>query len=276
MSYGRLTFPAILSQSGFSPRELKHSLVVLVQQHLVLWYTATDEETTYYEANWTNAYALVRSGKLINVVLERFGEFAGGLMSNLLYLGHARVGDLAQAYNDEPSKSNPILPNVTRLSTNTHPTNGSAKTHAKDSSQTSQSFHSILYMLIEAGFVSTVNGSHFRSLADNKNEAKKHLQRNAAYQGSLKGDRKLDYEKALEEKLSEWKFNTEVESKIVNNFGKTMKRQLNGGDSVVSDRSGKRMRLDSDPYNWAKGNTPYAEGSSAATLDVRLTRMLAI
>ena len=262
MSYGRLTFPTILSLSGLSARELKHSLVVLVQQHLALWYTPADEDTTYYEANWTNAYALVRSGKLIKMVEDCLGEFAGGLISNLFLLGHAQIGDLARAYNIEPLESIPSLPN--RMNS----ANGLGKTHVKDPSHTSESFHSTLYKLIQSGYVSVVSQSHFRSKADNRYEAEKEVKRNTVYQGPMKRDQKLEYEHAVEQKLTEWKFNSEVEGKVIEIFEKASKRRLDNGDYSISDRSGKRMRLDSDSQNWANGTTFSSERSSHAALDV--------
>src|SRR4051812_37721297 len=86
--HGRLPLPLLVQHSGLSARHLKHGLVVLIQQHLALHYTSEDDGITYYEADWRNAYNLVRAGKIITMVEDRFGESAGGIVSNLLLLGH--------------------------------------------------------------------------------------------------------------------------------------------------------------------------------------------
>ncbi|CAN9143460.1 unnamed protein product [Alternaria alternata] len=53
---------------------------------------------TYYEIDWKNSYAIVRFGKVVKLVEDRFGKKAANVMSNLLAPGHTRIADLKEAY----------------------------------------------------------------------------------------------------------------------------------------------------------------------------------
>lgn len=66
---------------------------MLVQAGLVFQYT-TSEGRTSYEANPRNAYYLVRSGRFLEIVQKRYGRAASAIITQLLLLGHAPVGQL--------------------------------------------------------------------------------------------------------------------------------------------------------------------------------------
>src|SRR5438045_4012247 len=95
---GRLPLPAIVQHTGLHHQHIRHGLAVLIQQNLAFHYTDPDTLVAFYEANLENAYALVRSGKIIEFVIERHGRLAGGVIQNLLLLGHAKIEDLSNAY----------------------------------------------------------------------------------------------------------------------------------------------------------------------------------
>ncbi|CAK3878181.1 DNA-directed RNA polymerase III subunit rpc-3 [Lecanosticta acicola] len=97
---GRLSRAQLQLRLRIPSRKLRTALAVLVQQHLLLHYTV-DDDTTFYQVDWRNAYYLIRSNRIITVVRERYGEGAGKVIANVLQLGHARVGDLAQAFDLE-------------------------------------------------------------------------------------------------------------------------------------------------------------------------------
>ena len=59
MKHGRLRASSINEQTGLSPRQVRHGLAVLVQQNLALWATDEQYDTTHYEGDWGNAYALL-------------------------------------------------------------------------------------------------------------------------------------------------------------------------------------------------------------------------
>lgn len=148
--------------------------------------------------------------------------------------------------------------------------NGLAKSNGKDSQvPTFQSFQTTLYTLIHAGYVSTVHESHFRSEADNRNEAEKELQRDPEYRGPLKGAEKFDYEQALKNKLVEWRFNAQAENTLLDKFQKSRKRQLGDCTSNGDDRNGKRIRIDLDATSYVDGYGQYGDAHDSVSLDVR-------
>ena len=180
-----------MRHSNLSARHLKHGLVVLIQQHLALHYTSEIDGITYYEANWQHAYDLVRSGKIIKFVEDRFGEKAGGIISNLLLLGHTKVNDLSDAYGvtNKKANSDAELKHVSGngISNGNGLINGDALTdgdglangvdEAHDTSKTEShidsrgQLHSILHQLLHSGWIVPVQESHFWPPAEHHNEA---------------------------------------------------------------------------------------------------------
>lgn len=82
--------------------QLKQTLAVLIQQHLILHNTEDTDlssESAYYEADWLGAYNFTqRQGKIAEIVGARHGEAAAGVVSSLLEWGDARIRDLAVGY----------------------------------------------------------------------------------------------------------------------------------------------------------------------------------
>ncbi|RMZ72805.1 hypothetical protein GMOD_00009853 [Pyrenophora seminiperda CCB06] len=95
--HGRQSLAGIASKSYLSARQLKAGLVILLQQHLV-FHSGSHAPLTYYEVDWRNTYAIVRSGNVPKLVEDRFGKKAASIVSNLLALGHTRIADLKDAY----------------------------------------------------------------------------------------------------------------------------------------------------------------------------------
>ncbi|MCJ1470941.1 RNA polymerase III subunit C82 [Pseudocyphellaria aurata] len=241
LCYGRLSFPGLLHHTGLTSRQLRHSLTVLIQQHLAYWTTSAEDNTTLYEANQETSYALVRSGKYVQWTEDRYGDFAGGVVSNLLLLGHARVGDLAQAYKL-------VLPNEKHSQEATHdlPNSNSPETpktkqvncETVDHSPTLESLHLTLWDLLKAGLIVTVNESHFRSDADNKIEAEREIP-HPKLKWKFKKDEELDWERNIQQKLEDWKHGSEAERNEINSLQRGKKRLLEISESSNS----KRQRL---------------------------------
>lgn len=77
-------------------RQIQHGLAVLVQAGLIC-HNTTSEGRTSYEASPRNAYQLLRSGRVIGLVQNRYGKAAAAITKRLLILGHATIGDLKQS-----------------------------------------------------------------------------------------------------------------------------------------------------------------------------------
>ncbi|KAI5358000.1 Putative RNA polymerase III Rpc82, C -terminal, winged helix-like DNA-binding domain superfamily [Septoria linicola] len=83
-------------------RQMRQALVTLLQQHIIL-YHQVDDGPTYYHADWRNPARSIRAALIAVLVAERHGDGAAKIVTNLLQLGHARVGDLAQAFDFTPT-----------------------------------------------------------------------------------------------------------------------------------------------------------------------------
>jgi DNA-directed RNA polymerase III subunit RPC3 len=93
---------------------------------------------TYYEIDWQNSYAIVRFGKVVKLVQDRFGKKAANVISNLLALGHTRIADLKEAYfppetesddDSDDGAANGAGSKRKRTNTNGNYVNGTAKTN---------------------------------------------------------------------------------------------------------------------------------------------------
>ncbi|RDW71403.1 hypothetical protein BP6252_07966 [Coleophoma cylindrospora] len=172
---GRLPITLLAQHTRLSPRQLRHGLVVLLQQNLLFYHTDTDSGVTHYEANHDAAYALIRSGKILNIVEERFGEQSRDVVQNLLLLGHTKVADLTAAYEAQKPTSNGHS-NGHSATNGVSYTNGDHVNGVHDSQvHSTGQLHAILHQLLEAGFIEPVNQIMFTSPTDLYNKVEKEL-----------------------------------------------------------------------------------------------------
>lgn len=220
-------------------------MAVLIQQHLTLWHNSEDNVTTY-EANTVAVYALVRSGKYIKLaedIFGRFGEFAGDIVSNLLLLGHARVGDLAKAYISPSSKDNKGNNETSHQLQITSPTPLSkfkAQNLTKGGGLTLESLHQALSDLLQARILSVVNESHFRTDVDNRIEAEREVPCPNKWASKLKKEQQLEREKSVEKKLRDWKYGTDHDMNEILNPHRGKKRPREESELNLNS---KRQRL---------------------------------
>lgn len=66
----------------------------MIQHHLIYHFTSLDDGNTYYEANPQAAYSLVRSGKILQLVESRLGEYAAQVLEAIMMLGHSSIAHL--------------------------------------------------------------------------------------------------------------------------------------------------------------------------------------
>ena len=252
--------------TGLSLRQVQHGLSVLVQQQLVFWYTSA-EDSTVYEANTAVAYNLIRAGKYVQLAEEQLGNFAAVIVSNLLLLGHARVGDLVQAYGldrtESPNDSAAIATQPSMKSIY----NGSIDTEGySDNNRFSlASVHMTLRELLRVGFVSLANESYFRSEADNRTEAGKVVPPPEYFRAKSKRDNEAHRETAIQEKLEEWKYGTKAEKEQHAPIMNGKKRQLDDSETLQAEKR-RRLRLPPNGHAlsaWTAVNTSKLEGTNA-------------
>ncbi|KAJ9484677.1 hypothetical protein VN97_g8694 [Penicillium thymicola] len=75
-------------------RQLHHGLSAMIQHHLIYHFTSLDDGNTYYEGNPQAAYSLVRSGKILQLVESRLGEYAAQVLEAIMMLGHSSIAHL--------------------------------------------------------------------------------------------------------------------------------------------------------------------------------------
>ncbi|KAI6869617.1 hypothetical protein KC338_g2468 [Hortaea werneckii] len=167
--HGRLPIPTLAHHSGIPSRRVRTGLANLLEAQLVLHFAAEEDAPTFYSVNWRNAYNLARHTNIVELVNERFGERAGHLVGNILQLGHAKVGDLAEAYELAPgSKRDNGIDGTTNHAADTGMVNGAAKTNAANASQmtSANEFHGTLRALLRSGILVKVGMRAFMPSSD--------------------------------------------------------------------------------------------------------------
>ena len=130
-------------------RRVRTAVASLMEEQLLHQY-AEEGGPSYYSNNWRNVYNLARHTNLVDLVNERHGERASHIIGYILQLGHARVGDLADAYELVPASKRD-----SGIDTDIGVTNGAVKTNGTSASHVSNAseFHSSLRALLRAGIL---------------------------------------------------------------------------------------------------------------------------
>ena len=213
---------------------------MLIQHEIVKYYQPEDGATTYYEADWTSAYALARSGRLIADVSQRYGNIAGSIVSHIITNGHTRVSDLVESTeigaDVQSGQSNKPL-HVNGLA------NGKRKLAEVSSVSSEDSTHQAIYDLLKTGYLTVLHESHLRPQADNVNEAISECKRRSQLGSVLKKAQQAELDRAVRALLLAWKTNEagirtqdpvnslkrRFDDAIMNDYIHDKKRKVNGG-----------------------------------------------
>ncbi|KAJ5722084.1 DNA-directed RNA polymerase III subunit rpc3 [Penicillium malachiteum] len=188
--YERLTLPRLKFHARLADRQLRAALTAMIQHHLIYHFTSLEDNNTYYEANPQAAYYLVRSGKILNLVEERLGEYAARVMETVLFLGHASVNHLEtlpELRSLDPESANGITngngehtENGDELGADQEAPNRTeeiseqpAQNGHDDPEKMIALLHSTLRALASHGYLSRVREAHFQSPSDNILEAQR-------------------------------------------------------------------------------------------------------
>jgi DNA-directed RNA polymerase III subunit RPC3 len=206
VKHGRLPLGLIAKYADLPVRHVRHALVVLIQQHLVLHYTPPDDSFTIYEAHVEHAYALLRAGKIVQLLEQRYGEDTADIVSNLLLLGHTKIGDLEEAYGLKNKKRN--VARVAELANGDATTNGANGHSASEHPiKTLGQLHERLQLLIRTGYAIPVTKRHFYPPSDIKDEATEEvLKANPKFREGTKGPKKqIEFQRELRKVLTRWR-----------------------------------------------------------------------
>ena len=237
---GRLQIYQLMAHTRLTKRQIQHGLAVLIQQNLVYHCLDTSDDRTYYEANHDAAYALARSGKIVELVESRFGKLAKDVIQNLLLLGHTKVSDLADAYE---TANKPYTNGHGKESTGTNGVNGVDGEHEINISSPGQLDY-VLTQLLQSGFVQPVIERMFRSPTDTHNLVEKVILRDI-YGGQTKGTRqKAELKIKVRNQLKSWRDDspdwkpqggTKRPGDAVNGAtGQSKKRRLSRGEATLN------------------------------------------
>ncbi|KAL8853305.1 MAG: hypothetical protein Q9221_001781 [Calogaya cf. arnoldii] len=236
---GRLSFSGLVQHTQFSPIEVKHSLAVLIQQQLVSWYDPDNLGQAFYEANLENSYLLARSGKYVQLLKDRCGDFVGDLISNVIILGHVRIGDLTRTYFPSTAERGPLSDFVAsdRLpqpgdENLTEPNGDIGKVV-----HTADELHSTISDFLGAGLLCLVHESYFRTAADNVAEAEHVVPRD----GSIKSKKQQDanWELDVQQKLEDWRYGSKADIKALAQNLQHKKRTFDGDHDELSTKKRK-------------------------------------
>lgn len=140
----------------------------MIQLRLVFYHTAPDGSSTY-QANTDNAYNLLRTGKLIELVGKHLGSSAANIIEILSSLGYATAEELeAHVAEDQASET----PSSLAPSTNGHVED---KQIARVEGKPKNDFRGALVQLIKSKYIRAVRQAHFHSLFDARQEVERHL-----------------------------------------------------------------------------------------------------
>ncbi|KXT04750.1 hypothetical protein AC578_9700 [Pseudocercospora eumusae] len=162
---GRLTRLHLQQTLRIPARQLRHALSILIQQHILL-HNTTEEGLTFYHVDWRNAYYLVRSNSIISLTRDRYGESAARIVTSLIQLGHARVGDLAQAFDFTPTSKRDSGVDSCNEHVNCDTLVNPTYTHDSRKINTLGHFHTALRTLLKAGFLKKITKRSYLPAAD--------------------------------------------------------------------------------------------------------------
>ena len=242
-------------------RQLKNGLAVLIQQHLVLHYTSSDDLVTFYEADWESAFCLVRAGKVIKLAEDRFGPAAAEVTSSVLLQGHAAVGDLARAYSKMLRGRRGATNTHGKGMENGHETDVTGEpSQGPDRSTTLAQLDTVMTNLLNVGYVQRVRAEHFRPPTDNHNEAERmHKARSAASEGTA-AKAKAELQRKIREQLRRWRDGDDVPG----SHGSKRPR-----DAEASESPAKKIKTGSVQSNGLNGDDALENGTTLlSTLDV--------
>ncbi|KAL8790864.1 MAG: hypothetical protein Q9195_006189 [Heterodermia aff. obscurata] len=240
---GRLNFSALIRQTLFTPRQLEHSLAVLIQENLVLWYTSAEDGSTSYEPNHNACYLLVRAGKYLSYVEDRFQEPAVELLMHMIAHGHSSVGALVQAHRS--SHSAPTHKSALSNGLKSKEVNG----RHVDDTQLAHALHDSLADLLGTGLLGLAHESDFRPFADNRIEAEMLAPHRDGLSLKMKQAEALLYEEGIADRLHEWKHGTEAQQAELSDLKGSKKRKISSFSEAVK----KRPRLSTES-NITDGN----------------------
>jgi DNA-directed RNA polymerase III subunit RPC3 len=239
----------------------------MIQMHLV--HHHTKGEITYYEANFKDAYYLVRSGKILSTVEDRLGSYAARVMFTILSLGHVHVEYLeslplveikpyvpVNGINSSPADPDSINQDVPSARVSTR-INGNYHTE-----ESLSRLRRTLKDLAMRGYILRVREAHFQCYKDNQIDAERIAE--DLVPRDLRGKKRAEWiERSIVECLRRLT-NSDIYPRTPS-FDSLSGRKCPYMNSNNSSR--KRPRLDSSVYNLVEDGGDEADDVSEVDFD---------
>ncbi|KAJ5889710.1 RNA polymerase III Rpc82 C -terminal [Penicillium tannophilum] len=267
--YERLSLPRLKFYSRLTDRQLRHGLTAMIQHHLVYYFTSLEDNNTYYESNPHAAYYLVRSGKILNLVEDRLGEYAARVMEAILFLGHASVSHLETL--PELQSLTPTVPNGVandneelqedEMEAGDQPgkINGDHVPERKPAP-----FHATIKALASHGYLMRVRDAHFQSPGDNLLEAQRTVSSRSDIK-ALKGKRQQETVASEIQELVHNRTHADLSQELmVNGLPRGIKRKFGHNSNGLENGVNEHQMMNEESH-WSEDgdgfdNTPMESG----------------
>ncbi|KAI0484620.1 RNA polymerase III subunit RPC82 [Xylariaceae sp. FL0804] len=205
LSKGRSTAAQLASHTGLTLKQVRHGIVVLIQQDLLFFQTDNDQAITLYEANPDAAYNLVRVGRILDIIDTKYGSTAKQLVHEVLVLGRVEIGSLIRYHNREHRPNGEAVNGETRsepdhvngdVNGHSNHINGNRASYdshvsAEEKADQTEQVYDILADLIAAGFVEVVDESMLHSPQDRKSAVEQEVTRKE-YPNGVRGAKQTE------------------------------------------------------------------------------------
>ena len=241
-------------------RQVRHGLAVLVQQNVLFHLTDPDTSVVYYDVNPDALYNLVRSGKILEMVRDKYGDLSKKLVQDVLVLGHIKIPDLVEAYGDNSDGEKNSTNGVTDIKqensddefapderehvngVNGIGVNGSANSNDEAQSQSSQQTYLVLARLLAAGILEPVTSMMFQSPTDLKTAVEQEVIKSEFPTGIRGIKQKKELDAAVAQKVKDFQQGrTNLKRRLEAEFdheASVKRRKLLSGKSAVNGDSG--------------------------------------
>jgi DNA-directed RNA polymerase III subunit RPC3 len=169
--------------ANLDPRKTKHALCVLIQQNLLYHQTPiSGGRESFYEANTTTCYNLLRIGKALSLIAEQHGPAEEDVAQTLLLAGHAKIEDLEKR----------VLARAIRTrdaggeAPDAEHEDATAKTQPLSEIRSVPHLHQTLYNLLRADLLEVVGSHAFQSAEDLYRDIEADLARTTSIANQIK------------------------------------------------------------------------------------------
>jgi len=253
LTKGRLTVPQLAQYTSMTPRQIRHGLAVLQQHNLLFNHVDPGAELAYYDANPDNAYNLVRSGKILEMIDTTFGAPAKDVMQSLLLSGQTRISDLVAAYQEKIEHANKAAASAEHddnSGAETNGANGDSQPIKKAGQSVKSTAHlnTIICRLVEAELIDVVHTKSFASSTDVLKAVEKEVM-DKYFPAGVKGTKaKVELQERIAEGLRKVRGESKsLKRKLEQNGTAAKKRKLLSGIGAINGPHDEDMDPALDP-----------------------------